>query len=90
MRAKVLDTDSLPSALVLAAFLLLFSCLSLVQHRLTPTTLSLRSTSQRWTSTAIPLLKYACVIAVAVSGLAQKLVALEEEVIVLLGALELE
>jgi Mg2+/Co2+ transporter CorC len=60
-----LDPDSLPSITVLAAFLLLFSYLSLAQHwGIGSGKLSRRA------GAALILLRDACIIAVAVSGLA--------------------
>ena len=66
-----MDTDSLPSAPVFAAFLLLFAYLSLFHHASASsyTTLSL-SKRTRWTESIVAWLKYACVIATALSGLA--------------------
>ena len=66
-----MDTDSLPSALVFVAFLLLFAYLSLAHHANASSyrTSPLSKTSQR-TGSVISWLKYASVIAVAVSGLA--------------------
>ena len=70
-RDQVLDTDSLPTAPVFAAFLLLFTYLTLALHSI--------SSSSEATSfgkappligSLISWLKYACVIAVALSGLA--------------------
>jgi Mg2+/Co2+ transporter CorC len=70
-RVKVLDTDSLPSALVLVGFLLFFAYLSLAYHAsaLSNTTLSSDKTT-RWKKSIISWFKYACVIAAALSGLA--------------------
>ena len=66
-----MDTDSLPSAIVLGTFLLLFSCLSFFR-RTEESHLHLadQSATSEWLKTAIPWLKYGCVIAAAVSGLA--------------------
>ncbi len=66
-----MDTDSLPSAPVFVAFLLLFSFLSLVQHSWAFGSTSARIGKPRqWVGTAFAWLKNACVIAVALSGLA--------------------
>ena len=65
-----MDTDSLPSALVFAAFLFLFVCLSLAHHaNASFNSASLLSRTTRWTESIISWLKYACVIAAALSGL---------------------
>ena len=66
-----MDTDSLPSALVFAAFLLFFAYLSLAHHANASsyTVLSLGKATRR-TASIISWLKYACVIAAALSGLA--------------------
>ena len=66
-----MDTDSLPSALVFAAFLLFFAYLSLAHHANAPSnaTASLNKTAH-WTESVVSWLKYACVIAAALSGLA--------------------
>ena len=66
-----MDTDSLPSATIFVAFLLLFSYLSLA-HRSSvfsgnPVT---ASKTPHWIVSSLVWLKYACVIAVALSGLA--------------------
>lgn len=66
-----MDTDALPSALVLAASFFVFTCLSLVHHTLLANSLSFgNSPASSRIGTLIPWLKYACVIAVAISGLA--------------------
>ena len=66
-----MDTDSLPSALVFVAFLVLFAYLSLAHHaNASSNTASSLDKTSRWTAPGITWLKYACVIAVAVSGLA--------------------
>ena len=66
-----MDTDSLPSTLVFLAFLLLFACLSLAHHSGKPLPAAFSSVrSTRWPDSLILWLKYACVIACAVSGLA--------------------
>ena len=66
-----MDTDSLPSAIIFVAFLLLFSYLSLAHHAsvLTAPFASERKVPQRFVS-LVAWFKYACVIAVALSGLA--------------------
>jgi CBS domain containing-hemolysin-like protein len=64
-RDKVLDTDSLPSALVFSAFLFLFVYLSLAHHA----NASLLGRTTPRTESIISWLKYACVIAAALSGL---------------------
>lgn len=66
-----MDTDALPSALVFSASLFLFACLSLAHHYASVigiTTGNSRAPSRL--GILIPWLKYACVIAVALSGLA--------------------
>ena len=66
-----MDTDSLPSTLVFLAFLLFFACLSLAHHARKPSpAASSLGRPTRWPDSLIPWLKYACVIACAVSGLA--------------------
>ena len=66
-----MDTDSLPSAPVFVAFLLLFSYLSLVQHSWASGSASARNGKPpQWVGTALTWLKNACVIAAALSGLA--------------------
>ena len=70
-RGRVLDTDSLPSAPVFAAFLFLFAYLSLAHHAgALSDTSPLLSKRTRWTQSIIAWLKHACVIAAALSGLA--------------------
>ena len=66
-----MDTDSLLSAPVFVAVLLLFGYLTLAHHASgsSNTASSLGKTS-RWTESIISWLKYACVIAAALSGLA--------------------
>ena len=66
-----MDTDSLPSSTIFVAFLLLFSYLSLAHHSsvLAVNSVSARKTSH-WVVSSLAWLKYACVIAVALSGLA--------------------
>ena len=65
-----MDTDSLPSAPVFLAFLLLFSYLSLVEHSGNAGA-ALARNGWRAPLPELPLhwAKYACVIAVALSGL---------------------
>ena len=65
-----MDTDSLPSAPVFLASLLLFSYLSLVEHSGDAGAPLARSGWRLRTWPLIPWFKYACVIAVALSGLA--------------------
>ena len=66
-----MDTDSLPSTLVFLASLLFFACLSLAHHARKPSpAASSLGRPTRWPDSLIPWLKYACVIACAVSGLA--------------------
>ena len=66
-----MDTDSLPSASVFAAFLLLYFYLSLLHRSDTSTSAAAPDAkSGRWMASLILWLKYACVIAVAMSGLA--------------------
>ncbi len=66
-----MDTDSLSSALVFVAFLLLFGYLSLAHHARKPSTAaSPLGKSIRWPDSLLSWLKYACVIACALSGLA--------------------
>ena len=66
-----MDTDSLPSAPVFVVFLLLFSYLSLAQHSGTSQNFSSSNSKPAgWLAPVISWLKYACVIAVALSGLA--------------------
>lgn len=75
MRVLILSTDDLPSALVLVVSLVLFACLSLAHYSLHSNSLrsenSFTGSSQVSTQleSLIPWFKYACVIAVAVSGL---------------------
>ncbi len=66
-----MDTDNLPSTLVFVAFLLFFAYLSLAHHagRPTPAASSI-GRSPRWRESLVSWLKYACVIACALSGLA--------------------
>ena len=66
-----MDTDSLPSAPVFLAFLLLFSYLSLAEHSGDAGATTARNgwrSPRSWP--LLPWAKYACVIAVALSGLA--------------------
>ena len=66
-----MDTDSVPSALVFAASLLLFSYLSLGQRSaLAPSSLSKTGMSLQKAASLLRPFKQACVIAVALSGLA--------------------
>ena len=66
-----METDSLPSAPVFLAFLLLFSYLSLVEHSRNARGAFVRNGwPPRWTGPLLPFFKYASVIAVALSGLA--------------------
>ncbi len=68
---RVLDTDSLSSALVFSAFLSLFTYLCLLEHSGNPRGASIRNGWRRsWTGPLLPVAKYGCVIAVALSGLA--------------------
>ncbi len=66
-----MDTDNLPSTLVFVAFLLFFAYLSLAHHagRPSPAASSIGK-SPLWREPLISWLKYACVIACALSGLA--------------------
>ena len=65
-----MDTDSLPSAPIFAAFLLLFSYLSLAHHSRAPGDgFSSARKPVRWMGPTISWLRHACVIAVALSGL---------------------
>lgn len=66
-----MDTSDLPSALVFAAFLILFACLSLAHRFVFSSAISsANALSSGLLGTLIPWFKYACVIAVAISGLA--------------------
>ena len=66
-----MDTDSLPSAIIFVAFLLLFSYLSLAHHASVLTVpLASESKAPHRIVFFLAWLKYACVIAVALSGLA--------------------
>ena len=67
-----MDTDNLPSTLVFVAFLLFFAYLSLAHHagRPSPAASSTLANHRRWREPLISWLKYACVIACALSGLA--------------------
>lgn len=66
-----MDTDYLPSASIFAAFLLLFCYLSLVHRPDSATNITpAGSRPPRWYHSIIAWLKYACVIAAALSGLA--------------------
>ena len=66
-----MDTDGLPSAAVFVAFLLLFSYLSVAQHSAASTSrLSANSKPPGRFVLFVSWLKYACVIATALSGLA--------------------
>ena len=66
-----MDTDSLPSAPVFLAFLLLFAYLSLVEHSGgAGATLARNGWRATRAGPLLPWAKYACVIAVALSGLA--------------------
>ncbi len=66
-----MDTDSLPSTLVFVAFLLLFACLSLAHHAGKPSPAAFSfGKSTRWPDALTSWLKYACIIACAISGLA--------------------
>jgi len=67
-----LDTDSsfLPSALVFSAFFLLFIYLSLAEHAAAVGTSSIVTRSSRGLGLVISSGKYACIIAISVSGLA--------------------
>ena len=66
-----MDTDGLPSATIFVAFLLLFSYLSLAHHS---SVSGIKHPSEtripHWVISTLGWLKYACVIAVALSGLA--------------------
>ena len=66
-----MDTDNLPSTLVFVAFLLFFAYLSLAHHagRASPAASSIGKSPQ-WREPLISWLRYACVIACALSGLA--------------------
>ena len=66
-----MDTDSLPSAPVLAASLLLYFCLSLLHSPdRSAGAQSLQTRPSRWTVSAVPWAKCACVIAATLSALA--------------------
>ncbi len=71
-----MDTDGLPSAAIFVAFLFLFSCLSFARHYPASTVnrssinRSSEKAAPRWIVPALGWLRYACVIAVALSGLA--------------------
>ena len=65
-----MDTDALPSALAFAASLFLFACLSLAQHTAASGLPSGNNPTSSRLGTLALWLKYACVIAVALSGLA--------------------
>ena len=66
-----MDTDSLPSATIFVAFLLLFSYLSLAHHSsVFPVNSVTARKTPHWVVSSLAWLKYACVIAVALSGLA--------------------
>ena len=66
-----MDTDNLPSTLVFVAFLLFFAYLSLAHHAGRPSpAASSTGKSPRWREPLISWLRYACVIACALSGLA--------------------
>ena len=66
-----MDTDSIPSALVFAASLLLYFYLSLVHRPDVSVGAQFSDTkSRRWVAAGVPWLKSACVIAAALSGLA--------------------
>ncbi len=67
-----MDTDSsfLPSALVFTAFFLLFTYSSLAEHSATVGNGHLAARSSRGFGFAVSSFKYACIIAISVSGLA--------------------
>ena len=66
-----MDTDSLPSTLVFVAFLLFFAFLSLARKAGRPSpAASSFGKSTPWPGSLVSWLKYACVIACALSGLA--------------------
>lgn len=66
-----MDTDALPSALVFGASFFLFACLSLAHHFVSANAPALgNNLVLNRLARLIPWLKYACVIAVALSGLA--------------------
>ena len=66
-----MDTDYLPALPLLAAFLVLFSYLSLVQHSAIAASLSTREGRRsRWLVAIFASLRHACIIAVVLSGLA--------------------
>ena len=65
-----MDTDGLPSATVFVAFLLLFSYLSLAHSSVSSINHPSETRTPHWVVSTLGWLKYACVIAVALSGLA--------------------
>ncbi|PKB73728.1 MAG: hypothetical protein BZY75_00330 [SAR202 cluster bacterium Io17-Chloro-G7] len=72
-----MDTDALPPALVFGISFFLFACLSLAHNFVTANNSTFGNSSDRSDNptairfrTIIPWLKYACIIAVAISGLA--------------------